>query len=472
MVDEVGAASPFALNVHSPPDADVLARGRRLAVAYTAGLAIAGAASWLRVAFSGTLRIDTARWPFVVCSLLLGAGLAIASVCSWKLVEAAAGIPPKILLRWAVPGHLVMALTAPITSSDFYQFIAYGLLDATGKNPLAYGPSALGTTPLLDLLSAHWLSQPSVYGPVILLLFRGAAWTGGLLGAPLWGTGVILKLLMVGFTLLALRLAMKMLESQRSEAAFVLLAFSPLIAWELSGQGHSDSVLLLALICFVWAAVEEREWLATLAIATSTLGKLTLAPILALYLLFLLRRRPLKAIACGAGTAALAALLMLPYLKGFPGFGPFLSAVRGTRSHSLGDLLAIALSPLGQAAQETAVRGTFFLCIGVSAVVFVAVAWRARSVQQMLFGCLVFMLAWDMTVPLFQSWYIAWLFPLALGLPDRRWLRLVAIYGICSVLQWTLQADPLSTVVIDAWVVWQAVKLVRTEAAGPAIRAA
>jgi hypothetical protein len=41
----------------------------------------------------------------------------------------------------------------------------------------------------------------------------------------------------------------------------------------------------------------------------------------------------------------------------------------------------------------------------------------------------------------------------------------VAIYGICSVLQWTVQADPLSTVAIDAWVVWEAVRLLRTEAA-------
>jgi hypothetical protein len=448
--------------VSSFSDLPDLARGRRLAAGYTAGLAVALAASWLRVAFAGTLRIDTARWPFWVCCLPLGVGLAIASVCSWKLVKASAGVPARTLLLWALPGQLILALAAPITSSDFYQFVAYGLLDAGGKNPLAFGPSALGSSPLLDLLSQKWLSQPSVYGPVILLLFRGAAVIGGMLGSPLWGTGIILKLLMVGFTFLSMALAAKWLR--RDEAAFALFAFSPLVAWELSGQGHSDSVLLLTLICFVWAAVEEREWLATLAIALGALGKLTLAPILALYLLFLLRRKPLKAIACGAATVVLAGLLMLPYAKDFPGPGPFLSAVRGTRSHSLGDLLAIALSPLGHAAQEAAVKGTFFLCIGVSAVVFAAVVWRARTVQQLLLGCLVFMLAWDVTVPLFQSWYIAWLFPLALALSDKRWLRLVAIYGICSVLQWTVQADPLSTVAIDAWVVWQAVSLLRVEA--------
>jgi hypothetical protein len=455
------------LRLPSPdrPEAPDFVRGRRLALGYTGGLAIAAVASWLRVALTGTLRIDTGSSAFVICSLLLGAGLCAASICSWKLVRTAAGMSPWTLFRWAVPGHLLMALAAPITSSDFYQYVAYGLLDLAGKNPLAYGPSALGPTPLLDLISVRWLTQPSVYGPVMLSLFRFAAWAGASLGAPLWGTAIAIKLMMTAFTLLAVALAAAVQGPQR-EHATAIFAFSPLLAWELSGQGHSDAVLLLALICFVWAATAGNEWLAMLAITAGTLGKLTLAPILALYLLFLFRHRKLRAIAFGAGAIAFAAVLMLPYLQGFPGFGPLLGAVRSTRSHSLGDLLAVALSRFGPAAQDAAVRGTFVLCIGLCAVVFTAAAWRARTVHDFLRGCLLFLLAWDMTVPLFQSWYVAWLFPLALADPDRRWLRLVAIYGIFSVLQWTAQADPLSTVVLDGWVVWQAVRLLRT--AGPA----
>jgi hypothetical protein len=92
-------------------------------------------------------------------------------------------------------------------------------------------------------------------------------------------------------------------------------------------------------------------------------------------------------------------------------------------------------------------------------VVFTTVTIRARSVHELLRGCLVFFLVWDVTVPLFQTWYISWLFPLALVDPDRRWLRLVALFGIFSVVQWIVQLDPLSSVAIDVWVVFRAAKL-------------
>ncbi|HEX4383570.1 MAG TPA: hypothetical protein VH083_11490 [Myxococcales bacterium] len=436
-------------------------RERWLAVGYTAGLAVAAGASWVRVWLAGSLRIETSAAAFWQCSLLLGAGLLLAAICSWKLIQAAEGIPARTTLLWAVPGYLILAFAAPITSADFYQYVAYGLLDLAGKNPLAVGPNALDPTPLLNWVPARWLLQPSMYGPVLLALFRLGALLGKLAGAPLWGAMIATKLLMGLATFLALVLAARVTTSRR---AIAMLAFSPLLAWELTGQGHSDALVLLALVLFVWAATADRELLAVLAITAGTLAKLTMAPVLALYLLFLLRKQPLRAVLYGFAGLALTALLSLPYVKGFAGITPFLGAVRGTRSHSLGDLLAIVVTPLGPAAQDAVVRASFFLCIALCAVAFGATVLRARTVQQLLLGCLLFLLVWDLTVPLFQTWYISWLFPLALRLADKRWLRLVALYGTFSVLQWAVQLDPLTTVVINGWVVWQMVRLLRSPA--------
>ena len=446
-----------------------MSRLQRLALGNAAGLAIAAGASWLRVALAGSLRIDTAATAFWVSSLLLGAGLGLSGVCAWRLMQLAPGQPRRALLWLSMPGQLLMALAAPITSSDFYQYVAYGLLQAAGKNPLAFGPDALGPTPLLALVPQRWLTQPSVYGPVMLAVFRATAFLGELVGSPLWGTAVAMKLAMTACTVFAIGLAARMLSSRpgpQHDAGLAAFAFSPLLAWELTGQGHSDAVVLVALVAFVWAATSERPLWATLAITAAALGKLTLLPILALYLLFLLRRGPVRAVAYGLAALALSAALMIPYVPGFPGFGPFLSAVRSTRSHSLGDLLAILVTPLGPAAQELAVRCSFLLCIGLCAAVFATVAVRARTVHQLIRGGLVFLIAWDMTVPLFQTWYISWLFPLALVDPDARWMRLVSLYGIWSVLQWIVPLDPVTTVALDGWVVWQTVRLLRNPVAG------
>jgi hypothetical protein len=298
----------------------------------------------------------------------------------------------------------------------------------------------------------------------LLLLFRGCAFLGRLVGAPFWGSAIVLKLVMAACTLLATGLAARLLaRGEGRNQALAIFAFSPLVAWELTGQGHNDAVLLVFLVAFVWAALRERVWLAIFAITAATLGKVTMAPILVLYLLFVFRTRPLRAVAAGAAALAFSALSAIPYVKGFAGVSPFLGVVRGVRSHSIGDLLALVLTPMGPAAQDAAVRATFVVCVMVCAVVFAATAGRARTAQDLMRGCLLFLLAWDMTVPPFQTWYIVWLFPFAIVDADRRWLRLVALYGSLSVLQWAVQLDPLTTVCIDGWVVWQAARLLRTD---------
>ncbi len=445
-------------------------RLRALALGYAGGLLVAAAASWLRYCWAGTLRIDTATAAFAVSSLLLGAGLGLSSACGWKLLQSAPRLSRATILRLAIAAQLVAALAVPLTSGDYFQFLAYGQLQLEGKNPLAAGPSALGAGPLLAVVSERWASQPSVYGPLLLLLLRGAAWAAAPLASPLWGNGAVLKLAMLASVLATLFAAAGFLRANRpgpsGDRALALLALSPLMAWELSGQGHSDGVLTLSLMLFAWAAVEERELPAVLALAAGTWAKVTIAPILALYLLFLLRRRGLRAVVYGMASLALGAVLFLPYVRGFPGLGPMLSAVRGTRSHSLGDLLAIAATPLGPAAQHLVESASFLLCIAACAAAFAYAALRARTVPQLLRGALFFLFVWDLTVPLFQPWYATWLLPLAIADTDERWQDLVALYCIFCVLQWAVQIDPVSSVALDAWVVWRAAKLLR---GGPAL---
>src|SRR5205085_2397030 len=83
----------------------------------------------------------------------------------------------------------------------------------------------------------------------------------------------------------------------------VFLAWNPLFAWEISGQAHSEGLVLVGLLVFVWAALRSREWLAVLGASCAVLSKIVLLPLLGLYLCFVARRRPLRALAM-AGAAA------------------------------------------------------------------------------------------------------------------------------------------------------------------------
>jgi hypothetical protein len=81
----------------------------------------------------------------------------------------------------------------------------------------------------------------------------------------------------------------------------------------------------------------------------------------------------------------------------------------------------------------------------------------------------VFFLVWDLTFPAFQPWYLAWLLPFVVAENDARWQRLVAVYAALTVLTWAAPVDPFSTMVVNGYVVWKAVKLARSRDAAPAV---
>lgn len=446
--------------------AEELRQAQRWVLGYAAGLALAAAGSWLRVLLTGTFRITTSSWTFTLSSVVLGLGLALAAVMGWRLVQAAPRLPRGRFFRWALPVHLVSALAVPITSSDFYIYLAYGELQVLGKNPLLEGPTALGDAPIVGLVAERWVAQPSIYGPIMNHVFRVAADVGALFHSPVWGPAIAMKLIMLATSLVTIALTARLVDrfipGDDGARALAIVAFSPLLVWEVTAQGHNDGVLGVALTLFVFLALAHRELLAALALAAGVYAKMTVAPVLVIYFVYLLRVRGLRALAYGVVVLVMGALLMLPFVDGLPDLRPLLSAVGGTRSHSLPDLLASVASPLGPDASAAVIRGGFIVCVIACAIALAVGAWRARTVNDVFEGSLVFLLAWAMTVPLFQSWYITWFIPLAIVIEDRRWMKLVALYAIFSVLQWGLRLDPVSTVVINVWVVKTWIAMVRT----------
>jgi len=423
-------------------------------------MALGAAASWARYLATGTLRIDTGSAAFILSSLALGAGLAVACTCALRLQRDARWLEPRALLASSLVAHLCAFPALALTSSDLFSYLAYGRLQLAGLNPHLSGPRALASDPVTALVAPRWLDARSNYGPLADLASRLAARAGETFGSPVWVAGFSFKLLMLLSSLGVVLLAWGHARRRGADGAdaFALVALSPLLAWEVSGQGHNDGLVVLALMGFVWAASAGRELAASLALAAGVAVKIAVAPLLALYLLFVARRSPTRAAALGLAAAALGAVAFLPYWQGTAPLREWalgLGHYRAIHAHSLADLLALALartSPETQAmTQRACALGSTLLFAGL----FARAALRATELPRLFGDALGLYLAWCLTTPWFQPWYATWLLPLGAADPDPRRRRLIALYGVISVVQWAVPLDPVTTVAGNAFIAWQ-----------------
>jgi hypothetical protein len=444
--------------LRTQPATITLGSARRLVIGCASGLTLGAAASWLRFGLEPTLRIGTGTPAYLAAAALLGVGLGLAGACALRLARLAPELRPRALLGWAALVHLCAAPALALTSRDLFSNLAYGEMQLMGTNPYLAGPSALASGPLLELIEPRWLDTPNAYGPVLSMVSWLAAAAGAALGSPVWGAGGAFKGLMLlcslGTLLFAHACARSARHAREGAEGFALLAFSPLLAWEVSAQAHNDGFLVLSIMAFVWAAKRDLELLAVLALTAGTLAKLAAAPLLGLYLVFVLRRSPGRAVALSLVAAAAGALLVWPYWQGLATLrGPAhtLGGDAMRHAHSLADLLCMALEPLSRVAAGHAYRLCWVGSIAVCLALFMKGAWRATNLDSVLRNAMFLFLAYDLTVPWFQPWYATWLLPLAAVERDPGLRRIVGVYTVLTVAQWALPLDPFSTVAVNAW---------------------
>ncbi len=420
----------------------------RLAALCAAGMALASAGSWLRFLWTGTPRIDTHGAPFLVASAVAGAGLLLAGVSALRLAPRARELGDRRLLLWAGVVQALALTALPLTSSDVYTNLAFGSLARRGFSPYVHAPSELAPSALLTGVPARWVNDPSPYGPLFHPLLAAAAWTGERLGSPLWGSYGAYKLLLALALCTALLLSLRHLREHLPAAereVFVLLAMSPLLAWEVTAQGHNEGLLVLSLVAFIAAERRGRSALAVTALALGAAVKYALAPLLGLYLLLHARR----SLARAAALAVLAALVLWVAFAhelravNLRAVLPMVGGEAARHAHSLTDLVCLVLDELGWHAASFAAYRTLSAASGLLCVLLLLrVALRARELEELAHGYLLFLLALYLTAPWFQPWYVAWALPLLLVERDARWRRFLALYSVVTVVQW---AAPLES---------------------------
>ena len=416
-----------------------------------------------RAMAAGTLATQGTRemiWPFAVFGVL-------AAIAGWAHLRARPdALSWKQLMGAAIAIHLIAALSLPLTASDLWSNTAYGRLSVMGINPYAHGPSALAAGDWArGMVHPMWIDLPLPYGPLVAALqFDAGAAPGAWSGMVIWKLEILAIALAAVF--IGARFLRETYDDAEAKERFALFAWCPLLAWELSGQAHNDAPLVLALIGFVWAATRGREALAMICLALGIAAKFVAAPVAGLYLVMIARRSIARAAILGGALAAFTVATMLPFWHGWStlsGLWTNIGPVFGHSTRSLGDLVHLCAEPFGRDADRLAFRTFSQIGLAVSAGVAILAIVRARSTTAVIHYGMLFLLVGDLfTQVWFQPWYITWLLALALGHPDGRWLRLMALYAALTLVTYILPIDPLDTVLIDLYIGWRVLQLART----------
>lgn len=386
----------------------------------------------MRLALVGTIKVDDAETPLAIrlaCGALLACGLGGAAWWFLKAWNVLASVNLRPLLAVALVLHLTAFTALPLTSNDIFSNIAYGREVLRGLNPFHDVPADLESDPIVSYIGSAWRHWQTRYGPLVVDLAAAVAWPQGIYLPVL-----LFKLALLACTIGAVMVAFRFCRDYPAHGSrsFVLLAWNPLLAWEVSGQAHNDGLLVLALTIFAAAARANRPWQAALALIVGLYSKFVALPVIGLYALATLRRSRKLAAAMAAMMVASGIIFFAPYWRGFETLRPACEA-----STALPDYLSNSLTALVCEATSLAVPSwrpvaflamllaTRLVCLAAAA----RFALRATSPAQVLNDSLLFLVVYEcLGMGWYQPWYAVWLLPLALVCDDIRLQRIVAAY--------------------------------------------
>ena len=193
------------------------------------------------------------------------------------------------LIKIGVLFRILLLLSTPFFSQDFYRFIWDGRLIASGINPYLYLPINISesfnnyeqTNFLLEKmgsLSAHHFSN---YPPINQLMFALAALVSGkLIFGSILFFRIIILLADVGIVYFGRKI---LVHLNRNPNKIFLYFLNPLVILELSGNLHFEGVMLFFLILGFYYLIKSNWVLASMFIAISISVKLLPLLILPLF---------------------------------------------------------------------------------------------------------------------------------------------------------------------------------------------
>jgi hypothetical protein len=414
--------------------------------AWLAGLGIAATLfgftllSYVRAVLDGTLASDDSHLPPISYAIFIsavGLGCLALAYCYLRAWSTREQLPLERLLLVALAIHACAFPALPLTGDDLFVNLANGRLLQRGFNPYLNTPADMGVDPFNALVAEIWFHWITPYGPINTWMSRLAVSAGSLWGA-IWTFKSAMFAAALATIFLAYGFCRSCLPAERRQRAFILLAWNPLLAWELTAQAHNDGPMLALTMGFVWAAYARREWLSSLLIIAAFYAKFAVAPLLGLHLCYRVRQSWWRGALTVAGMIVAGVTLYYPFWCGPKTLTNSLIEAKAEHWHVINSFVAFAC--------ETADRYSLALSLDVFAVWSVAcqvfflslaawLAWRATTVNRVVRDAMIFLLLFEtLGKGWFFPWYVTWLLPLAIADPDERLQRIVALYSLGVLL--------------------------------------
>ena len=216
-----------------------------------------------------TIGSDGRLWVFLSFELV---ACAVYFAAVW-LIRSGPAPRRALLLVLVVFGFTrVIALAAPpFLSSDLFRYVWDGRVQMHGINPYLYLPAA----PQLEFLRDDDIytsvnrseEAPTIYPPMAQVIFAAIGFT--------WSSLTMVKLVMLGFELVAVACVVSLLRLAGRPAAEVLVyAWNPLPVWEYAGNGHIDAASIGFVALALLAVARDRRGLTGAMLGLAILCKL------------------------------------------------------------------------------------------------------------------------------------------------------------------------------------------------------
>ncbi len=415
-------------------------------------------ATWLHYAWTGSVLLQV--WPrtagVLVPNVIAALALCVLGLCCLGVYKSATLADSKRIFHSAILVHISLIPALPLSSTDLFSYLAYGELAAHGLDMKVVGPAALAGSSFTSM--GQWLDAPSVYGPFADYLMAFVGYIGSWFGSPIWAAGCAYKLI-VGAMQLASLFFFYRLASRSSDVAAVrglaLFGLNPLLAWEVTSQGHNDGLIVAGATGFIAAVVYRREASGVISLVLGTLAKYVLAPVLGLSIWATFRERGFKpALALGILALLIVAAFCAPrwtpdatLATWLPQLRPGLIPTFSREPSIFGVFWRIvdALFSPHEGWQAPWFNGYAWFGRLFLLAITVLVLFRVRTSADVPSASFMVLLAILATTNKYAAWYVTWLIPFAAVVPQRRWQNLV-------LLAITLSAAPAMSVP-GLWVV-------------------
>jgi hypothetical protein len=328
----------------------------------------------------------------------------------------------KLILGAGGVFGLTMTFMYPITAIDVMTYVTESrILLHYHENPIIITASQYSKDPILALADG-WSSSGAPYGPIgIVIDAIPSMISNGDLLLTLIGLKVLFSCMILGTAFCTYRILCQ-ISKRHALTGALLIAWNPLIIFEVSGNGHNDIAMMFFAMLGLLFIVENDFMMGTLLIVTSALVKYGTVFLLPLCLIYCLEHLPTKVrrmrylATVVAGAITLAALAFFPFWEGMRTFSESLA-----QNQRLTDSLASVLTYYMPSTQASFIGRVLFVPA------YLYTAWlSAGKFQDFLTASLLatlFLMA--LAVNNIEPWYFVWTAILAAAIPSFS-LRLAA----------------------------------------------